>query len=179
MIHRWTIDALPHVLTELEQAETALTMVAASDVSDDELLPYVERYNRFAALAQRIERELTDTIEPPHRSVRAIRREQFKLANGFKATDSFADALSDVHYRMSVEAYRRAEVDTCGQMIARRYRDMDVDPEMFWHLGDRYVRKYASDEMKDWFDRNGRVTKADLRRMVVDGEQTVRGMMLV
>jgi len=55
-----------------------------------------------------------------------------------------------------------------GAMIKIAFRQ-DFNPRDLWTVTDATARKVMSNEMAEWFDRNGKVTRAGLRRQVLDG----------
>ncbi|UVG34979.1 hypothetical protein SEA_VIACONLECTUS_16 [Gordonia phage ViaConlectus] len=86
---------------------------------------------------------------------------------------SFGDMLDEVHRRFMFDWELMAEEATNGQTLKPRYRDSGVTPDVLWRVNDVTARKYMSDEMAGWFDEvGGRITKADLERMIEAGHIT-------
>lgn len=86
---------------------------------------------------------------------------------------SFGDMLDEVHRRFMFDWELMAEEATNGQTLKPRYRDSGVTPDVLWRVNDNTARKYMSDEMAGWFDEvGGRITKADLERMIEAGHIT-------
>lgn len=80
----------------------------------------------------------------------------------------FDDLLDSVFQRRADELYYEAEDATRGQMVKRQYASK-FDPKRFWYCNDATARKYMSDELAEWFDENGRLTRPVMRQMILDG----------
>lgn len=78
-------------------------------------------------------------------------RAQGYQGGGF--TELARRAYRDVVY----DAYISAEAETNGQLLNQQGRAAGVDPHTLFSGPESRVRKYASDELKQWFDGNGRV----------------------
>ncbi|QDH93170.1 MuF-like minor capsid protein [Gordonia phage Zipp] len=86
---------------------------------------------------------------------------------------SFGDMLDELHRRFMFDWELMAEEATNGQTLKPRYRDSGVTTDVLWRVNDVTARKYMSDEMAGWFDEvGGRITKADLERMIEAGHIT-------
>lgn len=73
------------------------------------------------------------------------------------------DALVTLYHRDLAELeYIKAENETRGHMIRTRYQ-ANYSARKLWFCTDRELRKYASEEMLEWFDQYGRLTRAQLR----------------
>ncbi len=122
-------------------------LVATGDYDDDEA--------RTAVRAQILER---------------IYRRDFMAqarADGHRGK-GFDDLLDSVFQRRADELYYEAEAATRGQMVKRQYATR-FDPKRFWYCNDTTARKYMSDELAEWFDQNGRLTRPIMRQMILDG----------
>jgi hypothetical protein len=58
-------------------------------------------------------------------------------------------------------SYLQAENDCRGVLLSREGQSKGVDPETLFSGPASRVRKYASEELKTWFARNGRITYAE------------------
>lgn len=99
-----------------------------------------------------------------------IRRRDFMAqarADGHSGK-GFDDLLDSVFQRRADELYFEAEAATRGQMVKRQYATK-FDPKRFWYCNDTTARKYMSDELAEWFDQNGRITRPVMRQMILDG----------
>lgn len=99
-----------------------------------------------------------------------IRRRDFMAearADGHSGK-GFDDLLDSVFQRRADELYFEAEAATRGQMVKRQYASK-FDPKRFWYCNDATARKYMSDELAEWFDENGRLTRPVMRQMILDG----------
>ncbi|MCV7226067.1 hypothetical protein [Mycolicibacterium komossense] len=102
--------------------------------------------------------------------VERIRRRDFMAqarADGHSGK-GFDDLLDSVFQRRVDEIYIEAENATNGQMVKRKYA-LTYNPKKFWYVNDATARKYMSDELAQWFDENGRITRPIMRQMVLDG----------
>lgn len=101
-----------------------------------------------------------------------LRRREF-VANaklqGLSSTN-FADLLDELHRRLSFDWLLMAEDATRGHMLSRRTQAAGgFDESMLWRVNDQTARRHMSPEMAEWFDEHGRITKADLERMIEAG----------
>lgn len=101
-----------------------------------------------------------------------LRRREF-VANaklqGLSSTN-FADLLDELHRRLSFDWLLMAEDATRGHMLSRRTQAVGgFDESMLWRVNDQTARRHMSPEMAEWFDEHGRITKADLERMIEAG----------
>ncbi|UVD40966.1 MuF-like minor capsid protein [Mycobacterium phage Kashi_RDG1] len=106
-------------------------------------------------------------------TVEFIRRRDFMAearAAGHEGR-SFDELLGWVFEERITEAYFAAEDATRGQMLKRRYGPdgKNVDPRKLWTFNEATARKYMSDEMAEWFDQHGRITRAGLKEAILSG----------
>ncbi|QWY82188.1 MuF-like minor capsid protein [Mycobacterium phage Jarvi] len=114
-------------------------------------------------------------------SVEFIRRRDFMAearAAGHEGR-SFDELLGWVFEERITEAYFAAEDATRGVMLKRRYGPdgMNVDPRKLWTLNETTARKYMSEEMAEWFDQHGRITRAALKEAILAGRGNWRSAM--
>lgn len=114
-------------------------------------------------------------------TVEFIRRRDFMAearAAGHEGR-SFDELLGWVFEERITEAYFAAEDATNGQMLKRRYGPdgKNIDPRKLWTLNETTARKYMSEEMAEWFDQNGRITRAGLKEAVLAGRGNWRNAM--
>lgn len=82
----------------------------------------------------------------------------------------YSDLLDELHRRLAFDWLIIAEEQTNGQTLNRRSRDARLfEAGDLWRVNDTTARKHMSPEMAEWFDQNGRITKADLERMIEAG----------
>ncbi|QFG09392.1 head maturation protease [Mycobacterium phage Yuna] len=93
---------------------------------------------------------------------------------------SFDDLLGWVFEEMVSEQYWAAEEATNGVMLKKRYGagSKHIDPRKLWSVNETTARKWMSEEMAQWFDDNGRVTKAELREAVLSGRSWKQNAMV-
>lgn len=104
-------------------------------------------------------------------SVEYIRRRDFiaqARRDGFVGK-GFDELVGAVHADMAAAQYWRAEDDTRGVMLKRKYFGK-FHPSNLWTVNDATARKVMSDEMAEWFDQNGgRITKSIMRKSILAG----------
>ena len=100
-----------------------------------------------------------------------IRRRDFMAqarADGHRGK-GFDDLVDSVFQRRVDEMYLEAEAATNGHMVGSRYMNT-FSPKRLWYVNEATARKYMSEEMANWFDENGRLTRPVFRQMILDGE---------
>lgn len=80
----------------------------------------------------------------------------------------FDDLIDSVFQRRVDELYMEAEEATNGQMVKRPHV-LTFNPKKFWYVNDATARRYMTEELAQWFDENGRITRPVFRQMVLDG----------
>ncbi|QBI95991.1 MuF-like minor capsid protein [Mycobacterium phage MissDaisy] len=104
-----------------------------------------------------------------------LRRRDFMAqarAEGHKGK-GFDELLSSVFAEKAAEQYWQAEQATNGYMLKRKYEGK-VDPTDIWYVNERTARAWMSDELAEWFDENGRLTKQLLRESILSGRANWR-----
>lgn len=100
-------------------------------------------------------------------AIRALRQSGY-TGRGF-------DELTRHSYHDQVsEAYVAAEDATRGHMLTREGENRGIDPWQLWAGNEAFARRYASEELKNWWDRNGRLTFAEWRAQLLGDPGTVR-----
>lgn len=99
-----------------------------------------------------------------------IRRRDFMAqARADGHTGKGFDDLLDGVFQLRVDhLYLEAENATNGYMVKRPYVTK-FNPRKLWYVNDATARKYMSEEMANWFDENGRLTRPVMRQMILDG----------
>ena len=94
------------------------------------------------------------------RSVESIRRDDHKLflSATYCRKGSFRELVALEHAELVESEYLRAWEDTNGHMIKAKYEDRSIEPRDFWGWPQSRIVKYASPEMLEWFNINGRLT---------------------
>jgi hypothetical protein len=179
-----TETRLDMALRELEEAMESgddERIAAAAELADQ----LEAEAQRAAERREQKKREIQDRIfalieggtdpaeaeaEVTGKSVESIRRRDFMAqarSDGHTGA-SFEKLLGSAFDTRADEAYWLAEAATNGFMLKRQYEGK-VDPRQLWYVNETTARKYMSDEMAEWFDQNGRITRAILRDMVLSG----------
>lgn len=73
-----------------------------------------------------------------------------------------AQTIRRMYAEMVAMAYLQAEEDTRGNLLSRAGRAAGIDPATLWSGTSARARKYASDELKQWWEEHGgRITVAE------------------
>lgn len=164
------LDILSHALENL-------LSVGASDYVVDQVMTLIE-YVDAGEIAADTAETITEPAETPvdetetpidtRKQIIAELRSQGYVAPGF-------DALVRLYHRdLAEQEWQRAENDCRGQLVRAAYR-ANYDPRNLWFCNDRELRKYASEELLEWFDQHGRLTYQALRNRLLDGKHYVAG----
>ncbi len=89
-------------------------------------------------------------------------------ANGYDAR-SFDQATARAFTDHARELYRQAEDATNGYLLNRDGRARGIDPASLFTGSDSRARRYASDELRQWWDEHGRITLDDWRDQLLTG----------
>lgn len=117
-------------------------------MSEKQLITHLETVNDDKAAGQ-VMREL----ERRERTEKTTARRKDKTA-----------ALREEHHLAVHAAYLDAERETRGHMLSREGRAAGVDPRTLWTGPEARARKYASEELRAYFDQHGRLTAGEWRR---------------
>ncbi|MFI9507563.1 hypothetical protein [Nocardia sp. NPDC052566] len=71
-------------------------------------------------------------------------------------------------------AWLAAEDSTNGYMLSKIGQKAGVDPRQLWSMPEDRARRYASEELRGWWDENGRVTRAELKAQMLDPIELAR-----
>ncbi|MEU1432140.1 hypothetical protein ABZ412_34240 [Nocardia sp. NPDC005746] len=71
-------------------------------------------------------------------------------------------------------AWLNAEEATNGYMLSKAGERAGVDPRKLWSMPEDRARKYASEELRGWWDQNGRMTAAELKAQLLDPTELAR-----
>lgn len=113
------------------------------------------------------------TGKDPHQVLESIRKREF-MRTAEVSGNGFDDTLKGVFRYEVHKAYMLAEEETRGSMLSRAGTAAKFDPVNLWYCTDAQVKKYASEEMRIWFDANGRITLPVMRAMILDGDDNFR-----
>ena len=166
------ISARDEQLAILSDALTGLLAAGASDDVIDRVMTVIELVDAGTITedkAEGITEDYVDDVpadEPVsiRKQVIADLRAQGYVAPGF-------DALVRLYHRDIVEQeWTRAEQDCNGQLVRPEHRGTYTSTRNFWSCNTRELKKYASEELLEWFDRNGRITYSELRDRMLGGK---------
>jgi minor capsid protein 2 len=82
------------------------------------------------------------------------------------ARAAYADALD--------RDYFNAEAATNGYLLTAEGQRKGLDPRQLWRQNETYARKWASDELKQWWDQNGRLTFDQFKAELLSGSNAQR-----
>ena len=99
------------------------------------------------------------------------RKEFIRYARSLGYKGAGFDALLTAYHRdLADQAYQQAEADCRGQLTNAKSRAKGYNPRRFWFCNRRELDAHASDELKTWFDNNGRLMRADLQASILGGK---------
>lgn len=138
-------------LGEREQraADRAAARVAAIDALT------ARGYEYLIAVAE------VDGVDPMR-----LRVQEAIAASGRRAGESDAQALRRQYDEWTRLRVLQAEADTRGHLLNAAGRAAEVDPARLFSGALWLARRWASGDLLDWWERNGRVTFAEFRSMV-------------
>ncbi|TCO64377.1 phage minor capsid protein [Actinocrispum wychmicini] len=80
------------------------------------------------------------------------------------------DELARAAYAKALEVqYLAAEAATNGYLLTPTGQRKGLDPRQLWRQNETYARKWASDELKEWWDINGRLTFDQFAAQLLSG----------
>lgn len=82
---------------------------------------------------------------------------------------SLDDKIRYRYRQETARAYVDAENETRGHMLSRQGEARGIDPANLFHGPEARARKWASDELKEYWDLNGRLTLDDYRNQLLTG----------
>jgi hypothetical protein len=124
-------------------------------MSDDELTAYAWSARReagvTAALAEldRRDREAEARSRAAEKSARAAAKRA---------------ALREEHCLYVRAAWLAAEAECNGYLLSRAGKAAGIDPAALWSMPRQRAERLASEELRDWWSRNGRVTFGEWQR---------------
>jgi hypothetical protein len=118
----------------------------------------------FVRLLQQI--DWTDTRDVQDVLAEATRRERRQVAAYRRTRDRAERArMERLDFEIEIEAkFLQAEHATRGDMLSRAGKAAHIDPRTLFYGTQTRARKYASEELNDWFERHGRLTATEYRR---------------
>ncbi|ASR85211.1 head maturation protease [Mycobacterium phage SirPhilip] len=167
------IDKLVDEMDKIEAREKA----AAERQAVKEAAKLAEDQAKVDRMLDLIEREGYDPVEAESevygRSVESIRRRDFiaEMRREGHTGKSFDEMVMWKHHELATEAFRAAEDATNGVMMKKRYGSggLKIDPARLWTENETTARKWMSEEMAEWFDQHGRVTRQSIKAAVLAG----------
>ncbi|MEV7042231.1 phage minor capsid protein [Amycolatopsis sp. NPDC051061] len=148
-------EAVAAVLAELDRREADQQYAdAVADDPDAEKWAEVDRLVGTGLEYEQAYAEVFDKdVEKMRRedAIARLRREGYR-GRGF-------DELARAAYADRLERdYFAAEAATNGVLLTAEGQRSGLDPRNLWRQNENYARRWASDELKQWWDENGRVT---------------------
>ncbi|WP_116200723.1 phage minor capsid protein [Amycolatopsis circi] len=159
-------DAVAAVLAELDRREADQQYAdAVADDPDAEKWAEVDRLVETGLDYEQAYAEVFDKdVEKMRRedAIARLRREGY-TGRGF-------DELARAAYAERLERdYFAAEAATNGFLLTQEGQRNGLDTRNLWRQNENYARRWASDELKQWWDENGRVTFDQFAAELLDG----------
>lgn len=160
------------VLAEMERREAYAERVEdEGDEDDEDDDPNAEKWaevDRLAAEGMDYEQAYAEVFDV---DVERMRREDAIArlrAEGYQGRGF--DELARSAYRLELdEQYVAAEAATNGYLLSREGEARGLDPRDLWRQNETYARRWASDELKEWWDDHGRLTFDEFRDGLLNG----------
>jgi hypothetical protein len=171
------VDQLADEMERIDQAETAAAAKAAQKAAAREAADR-ENNDRILALVESGYDPAEAESEVLGVAVESIRRRDFMAEarrDGLSGR-SFDELIAGRVNEMIAQSYIDAENFTNGYMVKTAYKTK-VDPRKLWTMNETTARKYMSDEMAEWFDQNGRITRQGYKDAVLAGRGGWRNAM--
>lgn len=102
-------------------------------------------------------------------TVEQQRRESAILSlrdQGYRGS-SFDDLARQSYKDKLASDYWAAEDATNGYLLSREGENKGIDPRDLWTNNEQFARRWASAELREWWDRNGRVTFAEWKAQLL------------
>ncbi len=176
-------ETLDLVLAEMDQreAERQAAEAQAPPVDEDQADEYAEPDDedpdaeRWAEVDRLVDEEGWDYEEAYaevfEKDVERMRRDEVIArlrGEGYRGRGF--DELARAAYQDRLERdYFAAEAATNGFMLTAEGQRRGLDPRMLWRQNETYARRWASDELKQWWDENGRITFDQFRAELLSG----------
>jgi hypothetical protein len=166
------------VVAEMERREAAATKAAekadAKQAAQDEREQ--QQWEHFDRLLESGVDEEAAVADVFGRSVEQQRRDRAIMQlRGQGYTGRGFDELARKAFRDFVYArYLDAEGHTRGHMLNRAGEAAGVDPHTLFTGPAARARKHASDELKEWWDQNGRITYDEFEAGLLGDAQAAR-----
>lgn len=129
---------------------------------------YDQLLNEGAGQEEAVEAAFGVSVEQQRRTdaIRRLRDAGYR-GRGF-------DELARASYRNEVwEAFLAAEDATRGHMLTPEGETKGIDPASLWSTNEATARRYASEELGNWWNRHGRLTLAEWRAQLLGDPGTV------
>ncbi|HVK25048.1 MAG TPA: hypothetical protein VM677_27120, partial [Actinokineospora sp.] len=143
---------------------------------DDDPIEQGEEWARFDALLADGVDERQAYAEAFGKDVDKVRREEAIVRlrdEGF--TGRSFEELARGAYRVRLEEdYFAAEAATNGYLLNSQGVARGIDPRELWRQNETYARKWASDELLEWWDERGRITFAQFQEELLTGSNAAR-----
>jgi len=173
-LHNWTTEQLTDEFARLShtlsghELETALTRVD-TELARREGTPHLEVHDdqhsrRIDKLVAQGRSYVEAYAEVHDLDVSKLERQQrlHLVDQERRAGESRAQTIRRLHFEQVAVAVLQAEDDTHGNLLNAAGRAAGIDPATLWSGPAARARKYASDELKQWWsEHGGRTTVAE------------------
>jgi hypothetical protein len=175
-------DDLETRFAEVAEDETRLDLVLAemdrrqAEADAAEADPDAEKWaevERLAAEGWDYEQAYAEVFDVDLERMRRDEAIAALRAEGF--TGRGFDELARAAYARALdEQYTAAEDATNGYLLTAEGQRKGMDPRQLWRQNETYARRWASDELKQWWDDNGRLTFDQFRAELLSGSNQQR-----
>lgn len=164
-------ELLDAVLAEMDRRAERVDTPA-----DDEVLENAAEWERFDALVAEGVDERDAYAEAFGKDTDRVRRDDAIArlrAAGHRGTGF--DELARVAFRERLEHdYFSAEAATNGYLLTAEGQRAGINARDLWRNNEAFARRWASDELKEWWDQHGRVTFDEFSEGLLSGQGAAR-----
>lgn len=168
-------DLLDAVLAEMDRRAEVVDTVQPQ-VADDEVLENAAEWARFDELVADGVDERDAYAEAFGKDTERVRRDD--AINRLRAAGHRGkgfDDLARAAFREQAERdYFAAEAATNGYLLTAEGQRKGIDARDLWRNNEAFARRWASDELKEWWDQHGRLTFDEFAEGLLSGQAAAR-----
>lgn len=153
---------------------TATITEPIGQISDDELVELLNANLHDDDLVDAVLAELERREEPQEELVDEAAQLRAMLEQDRRPGESLDQLVDRLYGDATYARYVEAENATRGHMLNRAGLAAEVDPYSLFHGPARRAAKYASRELLDWWQENGRVTWIEYKARMLGRPSDIR-----
>jgi hypothetical protein len=155
------------VLAEMDRRQAEQDTPAEPDVTDPDAEKWAE-VDRLVAQGWDYEQAYAEVFDVDLERMRRDEAIARLRADGFTGR-GFEELARSAYRRALDEQYDAAEDATNGYLLTAEGQRRGMDPRELWRQNETFARRWASDELKEWWDAHGRLTFDEFREGLLNG----------